>query len=459
MKYFLIIFISGFLIVFSSKSLSCSCASSISPMQGFQNSKAVFSARVDKYQPGKNGNNAVIRLKVDQVWKGDIDGTLEIDMGKSGCQYWAFKETVDYLVYTYAFKDKKQNEQHQVSMCSRTKPLVKGQIETQYLDAIVSGQDTESITRSLPSILADDKLPIDYRIEAAKLITESVYPNPEILTQETLDAFIQASKSEFDELKILVANFFSNQFYGRANVKKVLLELLKDESYQVRNSAASAINRALEYEQRIFEALHQNLNDTIEAHWVDPIEKLRTVSHLSISLSKYAVTDYEKELTAQILQNLVSKINEPYQKVSVIQHLGFLKYHANKAIGELREVLRASEHEHVKKYTISALADLSATVALGEIKSYLNDQSCGVSQYSILASQKIDPKGFDGYLKNKVMTEFKSRFEQCQLEYIMVIQELGEQMKPLIPFLMERYKEMKSETWYKNQLGKILAKY
>ena len=459
MKYFVVVLVLVLSMLFSSESNSCSCVGSISPMQGFHNSKAVFSARVAKYQQAANGNNTVVRLKVDRVWKGDIAETLEIDLRKSGCQYWAFKESVDYLIYTYAFKDQKQDEQHQVSMCSRTKLLVKGQIETQYLDAIVSGQDTKSITRSLPSILADDKTPVNQQMEAAKLISESVYSNPEILTQETLDAFIKASKSEFDEIKILVANFFSNRFYGRESVKEVLLDLLKDESYQVRNSAVSAINRAVEYEQSIFEALHQNLNDTREAHWDERLERIRTVTHLSVSLSKYAVTDYEKGITAQLLQDLIGKINDPYQKVSVIQQLGFLQHYATKAIAELREVLSASDHEHVKKYTMSALADLNATVALSEINSYLNDKNCGVSKHSILASRKIDPDGFNRYFKDKVMIEIKSRFDQCQLEYIMLIQELGEQMKPLIPFLKEKHKQIKTETWYKKQLGEILTKY
>jgi len=446
-------------LLFSYESSGCSCARSLAPLQGFNNSKAVFTARVKEFKQNKHGFAEKVLLKIDRVWKGNIGETLEIDYRKSGCQYWVFKERSDYLVYTYTTKNKEIGEQHQVSMCSRTKLLIKGQIETQYLDAIIAGKETQTIDHSLPSILANETMSANFRIEAAQLLTQMFYQTPKNLPVGTIDAFIKASKSNIDELKILVAGFFNNQFKGRLEAKQTLLYLLKDQSYKVRNAAASAISRAVKYDPDVFEALKQNMLDTKEQHWENKNEQLKTITYLVVSLSKFASTDYEKETSANLLDELIDKIDDPYQKVSVIQHLGFLSHYATKSIMKLRNILSSSNHDHVKKYTLSALADVHAIKALDEIKSYLKDRDCDVVRHSILATRKIDPEGFSSYLRNKVIYEIRSRFDQCQFEFIWAIQEIGEDAKELVPFLRNKYNKMNRETWHKKQLGEILKNF
>ncbi len=120
---FLIFIAASLLIVNTSFASACSCM--ITPIrEAFEESTAVFSGKVvDVNIPSgifiSSGDLAKVTFEVSKIWKGSDYKTLVLTTARGGasCGY-SFRKGEEYLVYAHGAENELQ-----VSLCSRTKPL------------------------------------------------------------------------------------------------------------------------------------------------------------------------------------------------------------------------------------------------------------------------------------------------------------------------------------------------
>ena len=206
----------------------------------------------------------------------------------------------------------------------------------------------------------------------------------------------------------------------------------------------------------IFHALTQALESAETMEWSDRKLYEKTLTIFGVSIAKIAKDEKEKIRVVNILHNMIDKIGDPYDKTSIIQHLGFQRHYAVQSVHKLLDVLKETDHDHVKKYTISALGDIKAIEALDEIKPYVVDEDCYLVKHSVEAIHAIDPEGFPVFFRERGMTEMKTRFEHCDSAFIWTLENLGVAAKEMQPFLMDKYQTMDEDDWRKDGLKRIL---
>jgi len=437
---------------------ACSCAGPGTPKEAFDKAKAVFTTHAPEFTKNEQGYVKKVTFKINKIWKGNPGEELIVPLPRGGCAYWNFKENKKYLIYAHPPWDKNNPDSYEISMCSRTKPLDDGQIETRYLDAIAANKDTVKIDQSLPAILENKEEENNIRIEAARLLGWMVRMNSETAPNGAVEALVKASESNDTRLKVTIAHNLSNfKFRGRSDVKEALLQLLKDDDQNVRNTSAGALpSVASRQSPDVFKALVQALDEAKRKPWTDKPLSETTLAVLGVSISKVAYTENEKTGAVKVLYDMIDEISNPYRKVSVIQHLGFQKERATWTAPKLLELLKATDNYHIKQYTISALGDIKATEALEDIKSYLNDKNCYVVKHSIEAVHKIAPEEFPEFFRNKAMPEMKTRFESCRHQFIWALQTLGPAAKDMKPFLVKKYETMPDDNWTKGELKNVI---
>jgi len=114
---------------------ACSCMGGIPICQSFWTTPAVFSAMVLEVTPVPNPPGQdfmpqrVARLQVEQTWKGNLSGIVEVSTGSGGgdCGY-DLVVGMRYLIYAHP-----RDGRLGVSICSRTKPLAEAAEDLAYL--------------------------------------------------------------------------------------------------------------------------------------------------------------------------------------------------------------------------------------------------------------------------------------------------------------------------------------
>lgn len=96
--------------------LACSCAPLPEPRQARDQADAVFTGTVLGIT--QEGNQRLVRLRVEESWKGAKCGevTITTGLGDSDCGY-AFQEGQAYLIYA-----DKQRGKLSTNICTRTRP-------------------------------------------------------------------------------------------------------------------------------------------------------------------------------------------------------------------------------------------------------------------------------------------------------------------------------------------------
>lgn len=120
---------------------ACSCIAPPGPKKALSSSAAVFSGEVIDFRKHETATSrrpgtVTVTLRVSEVWKGPVRGTLEVTMPSqdSACRY-PFEEGREYLVYASGGRDLG------VSLCSPTTPLSKAGAD---LAALGNGEKPES---------------------------------------------------------------------------------------------------------------------------------------------------------------------------------------------------------------------------------------------------------------------------------------------------------------------------
>ncbi len=459
MRIFLLFFciLSGFMPV---SSYGCDCAASADPRTEWENFDAVFTAKVAKFYPKQPYGKDIV-LNIGKRWKGNVSDSLTVDMHKDGCAYYGFEEGKTYLIYARLKGDKHTTNSYNISQCSRTKPWEKGQIEMRYLDAAVAKLESDEIDASLSVILADKKMDVNQRIEAAYLLHAMLYRAKEGATtideEQAIAAFLIAASSENVDLRLTVTRLMGiARFVARDDIKNALVAALEDKNQQIVNAAAYALSVARDESGKVFEAIEKLLLMRLHTHKQTEISQQKSLTVLTVSLAKIAQNDAQKQRIVRILLDVINIVDEPYDKTHLIQQLGFQKYLAHSSAPQLLKILKTSTHYHVKQYTLAALADVGAKEMIDDIKSYIHDENCYVMKQSMEAVFALDKVHFAGFFSKDMMPILKNHFDRCQFHIIWGLQTLGAAAKAIKPFLEEKYTTLQEGSWEKGQLKNVL---
>ncbi|TAL27139.1 MAG: hypothetical protein EPN97_18065 [Alphaproteobacteria bacterium] len=435
---------------------ACECVSPVSPAKSYQQAKAVFTAHVAELKKNDQGNVDRVTLKVDKTWKGSPGESLVLKGPRSMCSYWNYKADESYLVYADASWDKTRPDELEISGCSRTKLLKDGQIETQYLDAVAAEKDTAAIDKSLPGLLVSAKDPL-MRAEAADLLSRIMRDKASAAPPETVPALMKATADADKSVRIKAARALANfDLAGKAEVKEALFVLLKEDDRDLRDAAAGGLMYVGKRDPAVFRALVEALEKARQAKDADARRRGATLANFARVLEEVAGTEAEKAETAELLGSMVDEVSDPYDKVGVIQNLGFMKGHARKAAPKLLAVLKEAESYHLKQYTIRALGDIGAVEAQAQIEPYLKDQDCYVAGSVLEAVYKMNPQGFPAFFREKGIPEVKSRFDKCAAEFVWSLQTVGKPAIEIEPFLAEKYASMDKSDWKRDTLKALL---
>jgi hypothetical protein len=111
------------LLLFPRAADACSCVGDVPLCQSFWQADVVFSGEVvsfEKLDAKQHFSRRVARIRVDRVWRGEAQGTVDVTTGAGGgdCGY-SFRPGRKYLVYSSKANDGKLT----TGICSPTKPL------------------------------------------------------------------------------------------------------------------------------------------------------------------------------------------------------------------------------------------------------------------------------------------------------------------------------------------------
>ncbi len=111
---------------------ACQCIGDVPLCQSFWQADAVFSGEVLSFEnidPKQVLSRRVAHVRVDRVWRGQVQGTIEVTTGAGGgdCGY-SFRRGSTYLVYAYRTQDGKLT----TNICSPTKLLDKAAADLAY---------------------------------------------------------------------------------------------------------------------------------------------------------------------------------------------------------------------------------------------------------------------------------------------------------------------------------------
>ena len=111
---------------------ACSCIGDVPLCQSFWQADAVFSGEVLSFEnvdPKQVLSRRVARIRIDRVWRGQVQGTIEVTTGAGGgdCGY-SFSRGKQHLVYAHRTKDGGLT----TNICSPTKLLNKATADLAY---------------------------------------------------------------------------------------------------------------------------------------------------------------------------------------------------------------------------------------------------------------------------------------------------------------------------------------
>lgn len=134
------------LLLVPSRADACSCVAGLPICQTFWQADAVFAGEVLSIDPLPEGadpgfSRKRVRFRVQQTWRGEVEGEVEIRTGAGGgdCGY-RFEKGETYLVYA---------QEHggllSTSICSRTKKLGTAREDLQYIKTALQSEATGRI--------------------------------------------------------------------------------------------------------------------------------------------------------------------------------------------------------------------------------------------------------------------------------------------------------------------------
>jgi hypothetical protein len=428
-----------------------------SPEQEFAQAKAVFTARVVAITKNSEGYAEDVTLKVDKVWKGSPGETVPVPLPRSTGSFWNYEDGESYLIYAWESRDKSHPGELEISSCSRTKLLSQGRIETQYLDALSAGKVVTDIDKSLPNLLVTAK-DSAMRAEAARMLGWMLHGLNSAAPEGTLEALVKAAQGDSAEVRIAAARSLgSYSFAGNASVKKALLALLKEDNRDVRDAAVSALMLVARRDSAVFRALADTLATVRKAGRAgDAQQHEMALSNFARALAETQSSAADKAETVETLSSMIVEVADPYAKVGVIQHLGFQGAAARKAAPLLLYALRVADSDHVRQYTMRALADIGAVEAEAEVEPHLKDENCYVAGSAIEAVHKMNPAGFPVFFAQKALPEMKTRFDECAYEFSQSLRAIGRDAKAAEPFIAEKYGALDPEDWKRETLKTLL---
>jgi|TARA_R110002124_G_scaffold83894_5_gene219156 hypothetical protein len=436
---------------------ACSCAGPGSPAAAMERARAVFTGHVRVVKNTADNTDRVM-IDVDKIWKGDPGKEFILGLPRHGCAYWNFEDQKDYLIYADKSWDKDNPDGYSVTMCSRTKPLEKARIEIRYLDAAVAGRDTTELDAGLAAILLSEQ-PDNIRTEAAIMLGGLIRDSTDTVPEEAVKALVTASQYGGTELKTTIAgNLANHHLMGRQDVKTALTALLDDRVFSVRSAAAGALSIIARNNSTVFAAIMTALEKTRQEAGGDIQAHQAIFTSMGRSLAATAATEEEKAQVVDTLLGMLDDIPEPYNKVTLIQHMGFQQARAGKAVPKLLEILKTAENYHLKQYLLLALGDIGAAETRDNIRPYLKDENCYVVGSAVTALYKIDTAAFPQLFAQEITPVIKTRFDKCSYELTNALQTIGSEAKSLKPFLAEKYQKMPESDWKKKQLGNVLEK-
>lgn len=449
------LFLLLFIFAFSAGAQACECAGPAAPEKAFEEAKAVYTAHTTALQKNQYGHAEKVELVVGKTWKGTPGKSVTVDSLRRGCAFMGFEDNTQYIIYQQPSWDKQNPDDVNISSCSRTKKLADGQIEIRYLDAIAAGKPTADIDVGLSAELTGAEDPRT-RAEAATLLGWMTWNAEKRLPADAAAALTKAVSDKDPKVRIAAARSLSHRsMAAKPEAKQALLQMLKSENADVRNAAASGLSMAGRDA-----ASHTALVEALDALRKNPdsdrAQHERAIYAFSRALAETQANDAQQAETVDILTAMMDETNDRHSRVSVIQHLGFQKGKAAKAVPKLMAVLAAADNDHLRQYTIHALGDIGAAEALPVLAPYLNDKNCYVSSAVITAQSKIDPAGFEAFLKEKAMPVLETRFDACAAEYSWGFQSIGKAALPLEPFLAKKHAAMGEGDWKKSTVKSVL---
>ena len=418
---------------FTTYAMACSCAMPQTPAKAFEQSKAVFLADVQKTNTDTKKPKTKIVLNVGKVWKGTPDETFVIDLPRHNCAYWNFEEEQQYLIYAHSSWDKKRPNSYEVTICSRTKKAKGASLEMQYLDAAMTGKEIEPLNAALFTKATDPDANI--RAEAIKLILEMV-GKPE--TSKEIYATLLKSLSDKED-KVLLQAIRGFNTYHKTNKNEVitaLIPLLQSENRKIRMATVHVLQNIGKKNRDVFNALLTTAKTEPDT---DKEEHQYLLSSLVSAVSKTAETAEQKKEAFKMMFSTLDRLDQ-YALVNVIQHIGFMGKDGASAAPKFIEILKNTEHNHVRQYTILSLGNIKSAEAVPAITPFIPHKNCYVSASVAEALYKIDTKESHAALNTQALPHMTKNFEKCAYEYTNISEQLKGSAKPLLPVL-ERHKD------------------
>ncbi|MEZ0225931.1 MAG: HEAT repeat domain-containing protein [Alphaproteobacteria bacterium] len=460
MKAFIRIVFSALFLFTASDALACSCAGPGTVEKAFQDARSVFTARATVTKKTDNGHAQEYSLATDKVWKGEPAKNITWSLPRHGCAFWNFADGAEYLIYAQPSWEKEKPGEVEITICSRTKKLDDARIETRYLDALKDKGDAQKITDALPHLLLTEP-EAQTRGEAAKLIGEMMQ-RQEKLPDNALQSLLAATQDKEDSVRQVVAGTLGMPANaGNEEVRKTLLPMVKDGRTMVRGAAISALGMVARANSEAFRAIADALKAERQNKDSDP-KQYETLKYETMlygyarALAETAKTEEEKAEVVDLLTPMIDEVSDPYSKVGVIQHLGFQKGLAKKSAPKLLSVLKATDHYHVKQYTLQALGDIGAAELQAEIEPYLKDDNCYVSMAVVTATYKMDKAGFNDFMRAKGVPELTLRFDKCAAEIGWGLQSIAPAGREMEPLIRGKYAAMPDGDWKKSTLKTLL---
>ena len=157
------------LLLVPSRADACSCVAGLPICQTFWQADAVFAGEVLSIDPVPEGadpgfSRKRVRFRVQQAWRGEVEGEVEIRTGAGGgdCGY-RFEKGETYLVYAHG-----NGVTLSTSICTRTKKLAMASEDLQYiktaLQSAATGRIYGTVRRQHSGTGGPDRVAAGYKV-------------------------------------------------------------------------------------------------------------------------------------------------------------------------------------------------------------------------------------------------------------------------------------------------------
>ncbi len=441
-----------FTIIFSfytTFAMACSCAMPQTPAKAFEQSKAVFLADVQKTNQDANKPKTKIVLNVEKIWKGTPDKTFVIDLPRHNCAYWNFEEGQKYLIYAHTSWDKKRPDDYEVTICSRTKQAKGASLEMQYLDAAMNGEEIAPLNTALFTKATDPAA--DIRAEAIKLILEMV-GKPE-KSKEIYETLLKSLSDKDDTVLLQAIRGFNT--YHKTNKKEVitaLIPLLQSENRKIRMATVHVLQNIGKKNRDVFNAL---LTAAKTEPDTDKEEHQYLLSSLVSAVSKTAETAEQKKEAFDMMIATLDRLDK-YALVNVIQHIGFMGHDGAAAAPKFIDILKNTEHNHVRQYTILSLGNIKSAEAVPAVTPFITHKNCYVSASVTEALYKIDTAESKTALNTHALPHMAKNFEKCTYEYTNILAQIKDSAEPLLPVLEKHQDNQALQQYVRDRIKAVI---